>query len=549
MRAAISTVLALAGAFALCALPAPPARALAPGAGVALTAPALRAAVAATSGSGWQKVADPFAPASGAGQAIATFGSAGVAVAGTGSKIAVSTNGGATWTLRALPAGGSPVTSVAFSDAHHGWAVGPADTIDVTTNGGVTWTRTTPAGVTAAFDAIAAATSAPLVCVLTPSSILTTTSVTAPNWKSEGAAITTYPTAPSVVAAHSKADGDFAAAIGNNGIFITRASDGTWTSQTSPFPASTAAVLAVAPSPVWGNGAYDLFAISASDVQGSDDEGNSFDSLAPPAGGSFTSGAFLGAPHSQLLVGGQSGLLERYVLASGTWATDKGALTGNIVACAAGPGGVAYALSADGHVERTLSYGAAPFALSASAGTVTAGTAVRFTAASAVRAPGSLVLQAHPAGGSWKVVHTWSWSANPATPGAVSLKPLSTTQYRLAFVLGGRTAAVSGTAGVAVRSRITVARTVFSLVRGDTYRVTGTVYPAQPGRKVTIWTDRGGTWHQVADGGVVALVRGSTFATRLFGTPLHETYHLQVRLAASSSRLAALSPGIEVTVK
>ena len=79
----------------------------------------------------------------------------------------MSTNGGATWTLRALPAGGSPVTSVAFSDAHHGWAVGPADTIDVTTNGGVTWTRTTPAGVTAAFDAIAAATSAPLVCVLT----------------------------------------------------------------------------------------------------------------------------------------------------------------------------------------------------------------------------------------------------------------------------------------------------------------------------------------------------------------------------------------------
>ena len=125
--------------------------------------------------------------------------------------------------------------------------------------------------------------------------------MTAPNWKSEGAAITTYPTAPSVVAAHSKADGDFAAAIGDNGIFITRASDGTWTSQTSPFPASTAAVLAVAPSPVSGNGAYDLFAISASDVQGSDDEGNSFDSLAPPAGGSLMSGAFLGAPHSQLL--------------------------------------------------------------------------------------------------------------------------------------------------------------------------------------------------------------------------------------------------------
>ncbi len=439
--------------------------------------------------------------------------------------------------------------SVVFSDAHHGWAMGPANTIDVTTNGGVTWKAVTQTG---AFDAIAAATSAPLVCVLTPSSILATTSVTAPSWTVEGAGLTAYPSAP--VSAVASAGG-FAAAAGANGVLITRASGGTWTQQSS---FANPVVLALISNPVVGDGSYDLFAIAANDVQGSDDGGVSFQDLpTPPAAGagkSQLSAALLSAPRAQLLVGGQSGLLERYVPAngdfsSGTWATDKGALTGNIVACAAGPGGVAYALSADGHVEHTLSYGAAPFALSASAGTVTAGTAVRFIASSAVRAPGSLVLQAHPAGGSWKGVHTWSWSANPATPGAVSLKPLSTTQYRLAFVLGGHTAAVSGTAGVAVRSRITVARTVFSLVRGDTYRVTGTVYPAQPGRKVTIWTNRGGTWHQVTDGGVVALVGGSTFATRLFGTPLHETYHLQVRLAASSSRLAALSPGIKVTVK
>ena len=535
LRAATGLALAAAGALAVCALPASSATALDSGP-LAGPAPAVR--IAAGVSPGWVKVADP--PVTGA-RAIATFGAAGVAVAGTGSKIALSTNGGATWTLRALPAGGSPVRSVVFSDAHHGWAVGPADTIDVTTNGGVTWKAVTQTG---AFDAIAAATSVPLVCALTPSSIVTTTSVTSPNWAAEGTGLTPYPSAPVSAVAGA---GGFAAAMGANGVLITRASGGAWTSQAGPF--ATSAVLALAPSPVWGNGAPDLFAIGANDVQGSDDEGNSFVSLGPPAGGSFTSGAFLGAPRSQLLVGGRSGLLERYVLTSGTWATDKGALTGTIVACAAGPGGVAYALSADGHVERTLSYGAAPFALGASAGTVTAGTAVRFTASSAVRAPGSLVLQARPAGGSWRGVRTWAWSANPATPGAVSLKPLSTTQYRLAFVLGGHTAAVSGTTGVAVRSRITVARTVFSLVRGDTYRVTGTVYPAQPGRKVTIWTDRGGTWHQVADGGVVALVRGSTFATRLFGTPLHETYHLQVRLAASSSRLAALSPGIKVTVR
>jgi len=539
LKTGVGLALALAGALALCTVPST--RALA--AGTAAPASAAAAAPAATAVPGWLKITDP--PVTGA-RAIATFGNAGVAVAGTGGKIAVSTNGGATWTLRPLP-GGLAVRAVAFSDARHGWAVGPAATIDVTSDGGLTWKRAAPAPA-GTFAAVAAATSGQLVCAIDPTSttIVTATNVATPVWAPEATTLTPFPTAPSIVAGHSASDGDFAAVIGDNGVLITRAADA-WTPQTSPYGAGVPATLALAPSPVWGNGVPDLFAIAASDVQASDDEGASFTSLAPPAGGS--SGAYLGGPRPQLLVGGKAGLLERYSLTGGAWTTDKGTLTAAIVACAAGPGGVAYALSSDGHVERTLSYGAEPFDLSSSAAALTVGGSVRLTASSSVRAPGALVLQARPAGGAWSTVHTWSWSTSPGTPAAVSERPTSTTQYRLGFVLGGHIDAVSGTVGVAVRSRIAVTRSAYNLHVGDVYRLTGHVYPAQPGRKVTIWTDRGGAWHQVAKGGVVALVHGSSFATRLFGTPVRQGYHLQVRIGANSAHLAAVSVRVRVTIR
>lgn len=543
VRASAGLTLVLVGALALCALPVPGALALAATTRVA-PARTASAVLAAATAPGWLKVTDP--PVADA-RAVATFGDAGVAVIGTGAtKIALSTDGGATWTLRPLPSGGSPVVAIAFSDALHGWAVGPAGTIDVTSNGGVTWKR---AVVNGTFAAVAAARSgSPLICAIDPSSaptIVSATSATSPVWTPEATALTPYPTAPSIVASA----GGFAAAIGSNGVLITRASDGTWTAQASPYGAGSAAVLTVAPSPVPGNGVPDLFAIDATDVQGSDDLGASFQSLAPPAGASLTSGAYLGAPQPQLLVGGASGRLARYLLTSGTWATDKGALTGTILSCAAGPGGVAYALSSGGHLERTMSYGAEPFDLTASSGTVQIGSAVRFTASSSVRAPGSLVLQAQPVGGAWATVHTWPWSTSPATPAAVSVKPTSTTHYRLGFLLGSQTNAVSGTVTVAMQPKIISSRAVYKLHVGDVYRLTGHVYPALPGAKVTVWTDRGGQWHRVADGGVVALVGGSSFATRLFGTPLRQGYHLQVRLGATSAHLAAVSLSVRVTIR
>ncbi len=348
-----------------------------------------------------------------------------------------------------------PVTDVAFSDATHGWAIGPADVVDETTNGGATWTKSAQTG---AFDAIAAAAGASLVCALAPSSVLTATVLDPPTFTAEATGLTAYPTAPAAIVA---GQGGFAAATGANGALIVRASDGSWAAQDSTQDGLTTPVaLALAPAQVWGNGTPDLFAVSATTTQGSDDEGASFQALParPSAAGAHEQrcAAVLGAPSPQLLVGGQDGLLERYVLASGTWSVDSGPLKTTIVSCAAGAGGVAYALTSDGQVERTLSYGAAPFTLSASASKLTAGSTVTLTCATAARAPGTLALQARAGSGAWKTRQSWAWSSDPPGVGAVTLRPLATTQYRLRFVYGGQAAVTSAAVTVGVRPRLTV---------------------------------------------------------------------------------------------
>ena len=127
-------------------------------------------------------------------------------------------------------------------------------------------------------------------------------------------------------------------------------------------------------------------------------------------------------------------------------------------------------------------------------------------------------------------------------------EPLSTTTYRLRFVFAGQTAA-SATVTVGVRPEISLARTSLRLRRGAVYRLSGQVWPAEPGAKVTIWTGRGGRWHRIASGGVVKLSHGSSFATRRFGTPVRQSYDLQVRLAANASHLAAKSALVKVTIR
>ena len=499
----------------------------------------------------WALLPDPSSSPTGPGS-IATFGNAGVAVVGTGDTISISTDGGATWAQRTLP--DWPVQSVAFGDSTHGSAVGPPNHFDETSDGGATW-QSVPSLPTLdpadTFEAVAAAQSGALVSVLGQQSVLTSTDG-GTTWTQEATSgITSYPSAPlSIVAGPA----GFAAAAGGNDAFLTRDATGAWTAQAAP-SSDPVVALALAGAPVWGNGTPDLFAVAAAGVSGSDDAGATFTALPAPPGGAQVSAALFGAPQPQLLVGGLSGLLERYVPSSsdwvtGAWASDTGPLTGTIVSCATGPGSVAYALSASGRIERTLSSGAAPFSLSASAASVTATGDVGITAASSIRAPGKLVLEEQPAGGAWQtLVPSWPWSTSPMAPGDVIDEPLSTTRYRLRFVFAGRTAATSAAVTVGVRPGITVAHRSLTLRKGGVYRLSGQVFPAQRGRTVQIWTNRGGAWHRLTLGGTVSLARGSTFATRRFGTPARETYELQVRMAANAAYLAGASALVKVTVR
>jgi len=64
-----------------------------------------------------------------------------------------------------------------------------------------------------------------------------------------------------------------------------------------------------------------------------------------------------------------------------------------------------------------------------------------------------------------------------------------------------------------------------------------------------VWTNRGGHWHQIPLGGTLTLSSGSTFRTRLFGTPLRETYRLQIRMAADADHMAGASTVVKVTIR
>jgi hypothetical protein len=512
--------------------------AVAGGATAALASPA-----AASSAPAWTKLADPF-PAGVTLRCVATFGPSGVALLGSSSAIAISDDGGTTWKLHAT-SGGHALQAIAFADAKDGFAVGPSGTILESTDGGAKWARDSSTSL-GTFSAVAA--SSTLIGALGATSITTTTAPVAPSWTVE------QPLTAKLSSIVCDAAG-FAAAAGAGATIMTRSaatSSATWTTQPSLPAHDDVVALALAPTPVWGNGTPDLFAVSASDVQGSDDEGASFGALptrpASVSGSSQLSAAYLGGPHPMLLVGGQAGLLERYVLAGSTWQVARGPLAGNIIACAAGPGSVAYALSAAG-IERTLSYGDPASTLTATPATLTAGAKARFAVSSPILAAGTLIIDERPAGGSWRQMVSQPWSSSLPDFPAVSGSPLRTTQYRLRFVYAHKTAMTSPAVTVRVRPDIVVNQSSLHLRKGAVYRLTGHVFPAESGASVTIWTNRGGKWHRCAIGGIVRLSGGSTFRTRLFGTPTRGSYLLHVRVAADRLHLAAVSSLVRVTIR
>ena len=260
------------------------------------------------------------------------------------------------------------------------------------------------------------------------------------------------------------------------------------------------------------------------------------------------------------MAGGGNGWLAGIATDGTAWATQSGGGKSNVTALAAG-GGVCYATTVGGRVERSLSAGRS-FTLSltakpAATGTtfkaiVTTGARVSLSGSTSILAPGVLLVQARPAGATaWQTVAYGS-------PGASTLNysdsPVTSTTYRLRFLFTGAAAATGQEVRVGVRHKVSVSSTSIKLSLGKVYGVSGSVSPAKPRGVVEVWTDRAGDdgghgTASLAEGGYVTLVNGTTFSTRRFGTPVRETYHLKMLMRADSKHLSGWSPRITVTVR
>jgi hypothetical protein len=498
-------------------------------------------------------------------QAVNAFGDTGVVVAGQGGKVAVSTDGGATW--RQLPAAAlttSTLTGVAFSDAEHGVVVGQDGTILTGAPDdadGFTWAAASLDGAPADLKLRDVAMSGTMGFAVGDGGMILATDDAGATWTRQNA-----PTAADLTAVAISGDGAVAAAVGAQGTLLVR-QRGRWEARDTTSTVQGADLRDVALPADSASGI--LYCCTSSKVVpialgSTSPDPSPFPDL--PAGVAARTLALVETRDgNRIVVGGKvgtDGWLGGVSTSGAAWAgqTIKGASSATSLATA---GPVCYATTAAGAVERALNAGRTyVVSLKVSPATtggstykaiLTAGGRLSLNGNTTALAPGVLFVQARPANAtSWKTVGI----ADPGeTKVAAGDSPTMNTTYRVRFFFAGKPAATSSQARVGVRRKVTVSATSLSRRLHQTYRVRGSVAPKAPaGRYVTVWTDRVanhrlGKWHRISLGGIVRLVNGQTFTTRLFGTPVRETYHLQIRIPADKRHLAGRSALITVTVR
>jgi hypothetical protein len=256
-------------------------------------------------------------------------------------------------------------------------------------------------------------------------------------------------------------------------------------------------------------------------------------------------------PGDELLVAGPAGFASFYDVLAKTWRQGV-TLLEQPLAVATTPGqSVAYVLGTDGRVARTLSSGFGAATLLPGSKTTTAGQKVTFASTVNVAAPGEIVIERRLGGSTvWRSVRRLTWLATDWQRAfESSFTPTLTTEYRLRFLYGGAGPLVSPTAKVTVGPKLTPDKLRIVVRRGQAYRFKGSVFPTLRGEKVRLFTDRGGKWHQIDVGGVVKLRDGKRWVSRLFGTPVRETYRLKARILATTKHGASWSPVVTVVVK
>ena len=176
---------------------------------------------------GWSILPDPLKAATSL-DAVDAFGDTGLVVAGAGAAVAVSGDGGATWTdISASPS--ATLNGVAFSDADHGVVVGSAGTILVGApdeGNAFAWTAATrPDDVTGGLRDVAMS-GAVGYAVGTGGVVLKTVDGGA-TWEHESS-----PTTTDLNAVAISVDGDVAAAVGAQGVLLVNQT-GSWETRDS----------------------------------------------------------------------------------------------------------------------------------------------------------------------------------------------------------------------------------------------------------------------------------------------------------------------------
>ena len=510
----------------------------------ALAAASVVVPYAAAAPSPWKTLTRPWA-ATVTVKDVAAFPPAGVALAGGGSRVALSRNGGVTWLQRGPDLQGSigDIDALDFRDAAHGVAVGSRGLILVTSDGGQSWRSPRIAGGTPSRDLLDVDLSGLRGYAVGASGTLLSTTDGGETWTR--VAGVTYERITAIATAR-----DGTAVAGTDQGSLLTGLGTTWavaTTVTQPVLDATAAT-----ETTWGDAWPDLFVGLGSSLMGSTD-GSSFGWTLESSAGPWPAITWLGEPGGDVLLAGAGGAVHTIDgVASPIAVVPRAATAIGDARAAAAPGGqsAAYVLDTDGRVARTLSAARTAATLSDPPATVTAGSAVTLQSNVQIAAPGTLVLEGRVPGKSWSRRLSVAWTADSWGTRSLAVSPTLNNAYRLSFVYGSRSSVISGaTTVVKVRPRLTPDRTRYELRRGSTYRFRGTAFPRLGGEQVQLYTDRGGGWHRIDIGGTVRLSQKGTWTSRLFGTPTRETYRLRARIKATTRHAEAWSPVVTVVIR
>lgn len=478
---------------------------------------------------------------------LGTFAPTGLVAVGAGGRAAVSTSGGLGW-VRRSPAGDGftrDLNGVAFLSASRGVTVGNGGTLLLTTDGGRTWRHPQVPALPPGTDLNDVALSTTAGFVVGDDGLLLASSDGGASWQLVPTPTTAHLTDVAMTA---------------TGVGVAGASDGSvlvgehasWHLAWSAGAAVTG--VAAATAPVWGDGSPDLFVVAAHTVYGSDDRTRF--ALVLAQGATYAEPlwsmiAWQGAPQADaLLLAGAPGGTGFFSPGTAQYlGSDPGLAKARDVAARSGHS-VAYVLDTRGRIARTLSAGRTAGTLQATPARLTAGDTLRLQGSAWVAAPGEVIVQRRRPGSGWGAVKRIDWRAGDwGRTFNLDLRPRLTSEYRLAFAYGGRATTLTDTSRVVVDPRLTPDKLTYDLRRGRIYRFTGRVFPALPGERVQLYTDRGGGWHRIDLGGVVKLRDGVRWVSRRFGTPKAETYHLKARMTATRRHGEAWSPVVTVRIR